>query len=90
MDPDSGAGGEITYTITDATPRDSISRFNINGRTGAITLTQSLDRESTSLITLRVMARDQGVPCELALCNSEYTIVEDYVSVFGKAPISMH
>ena len=65
VDPDSGAGGDITYAITDATPLDSISRFNISGRTGAITLTQSLDRESTSLITLRVMARDRGVPCEL-------------------------
>jgi len=62
VDPDSGAGGDITYAITDATPLDSISRFNISGRTGAITLTQSLDRESTSLITLRVMARDRGVP----------------------------
>ena len=65
VDPDSGAGGIVSYSITDATPRDAMMNFNINSRTGAIILMRTLDRETTSLITLRVAAQDQGVPGEL-------------------------
>lgn len=65
VDPDSGAGGIVSYSITDATPRDAMMNFNINSRTGAIILMRTLDRETTSLITLRVTAQDQGVPGEL-------------------------
>ena len=64
VDPDSGAGGIVSYSITDATPRDAMMNFNISSRTGAIMLMRTLDRETTSLITLRVAAQDQGVPGE--------------------------
>ena len=78
MDPDSGAGGIVSYSITDATPRDAMMNFNISSRTGAIMLMQTLDRETTSLITLRVAAQDMGVPGKLtnesAECVQTFTV----------------
>ena len=61
-DPDTGDGGSVQYSISSTTPLDVRSDFSINEDTGIITLAGTLDRETNTVITLRVVANDEGIP----------------------------
>ena len=52
----------MVYSIINADPLNLLNFFSINSSTGDIILLDSLDRESTAIVTLRVTAQDQGVP----------------------------
>ncbi|XP_048580487.1 cadherin-23-like isoform X2 [Nematostella vectensis] len=56
---DSGKDSKITYNISAGDPLD---HFAINHLTGQISVRKALDRETTSLYTLLVSARDGGTP----------------------------
>ena len=57
-DTDSGANGAISYSLmsSDSHP------FEVDSSTGVVTLTQTLDRETTPTYTLIMQAVDGGAP----------------------------
>ena len=55
-DEDTGSGGEVAYSITEG----DRGTFKIDGTTGEITATRTLDREETSEYTLIIQAMDKG------------------------------
>ena len=57
-DTDSGANGAISYSLMSS---DSLP-FEVDSSTGVVTLTQTLDRETTPTYTLILQAADGGVP----------------------------
>ncbi|XP_067023578.1 protocadherin Fat 4-like isoform X2 [Acropora muricata] len=54
-DPDTGVNGQLYYSIVTGNVNNA---FQINSATGEITTTKTLDRETTSVYNLRVMAED--------------------------------
>ena len=61
-DSDSDANGDVTYSIK----FNSGSLFQIDPTTGVVTLTSSLDYETSSGYTITIMARDGGSPVRSA------------------------
>ena len=55
-------GGEVRYSLTSALPLEALQWFSINRTSGDLLLTESLDRESYSVVNLMVAASDQGIP----------------------------
>lgn len=80
-DRDAGVNGKIEYLLHATT-----SLFAIDRVTGTLSTTQSLDREAASLITLRVVARDSGVP----RLTSVATVVITIVDVNDELPSFLH
>ncbi|KAF7286531.1 hypothetical protein GWI33_004934 [Rhynchophorus ferrugineus] len=64
-DMDSGANGQISYSITSGNIRN---KFSINSNTGELTA-KPLDRESNSRYYLTITAQDHGVPSMQGYCN---------------------
>ncbi|XP_038055589.1 protocadherin Fat 1-like isoform X3 [Patiria miniata] len=60
-DADSGAYGEVTYSILRG---DLFSQFTIDERNGLISVAAELDREQTSSYSLIIRARDGGDPAQ--------------------------
>ena len=57
-DSDSGANGAISYSLQP--PTSASQPFEVDVSTGVVTLTQSLDRETTPTYTLTLWAVDGG------------------------------
>ena len=57
-DSDSGANGAISYSLQP--PPSASQPFEVDRSTGVVTLTQSLDRETTPTYTLTLQAVDGG------------------------------
>ena len=75
-DIDSTTNGQITYSIT-AGNEDEM--FNIDSRTGAVSLVQSLDREISANYTLLVVASDAGTPVQRTATAVLSITIEDIV-----------
>ncbi|XP_078716087.1 cadherin-23 [Lampetra fluviatilis] len=58
-DPDEGANGNVTYSMTAALPRPD---FQLDAATGLITTLVQLDREVVAAYQLRLVATDRGTP----------------------------
>uniref|UniRef100_UPI00398ED930 protocadherin-16-like n=1 Tax=Pristiophorus japonicus TaxID=55135 RepID=UPI00398ED930 len=58
-DKDSGENGRVEYEIVEGDPE---GHFRIERDSGVLSTHRGLDRESTSLYTLTILARDQGHP----------------------------
>lgn len=58
-DPDEGANGNVTYSMTVALPRPD---FQLDAATGLITTLVQLDREVVAAYQLRLVATDRGTP----------------------------
>ncbi|CAH1187899.1 unnamed protein product [Phyllotreta striolata] len=85
-DPDSGANGKVTYTISYQDPEDHRRHFGINPITGVIHTLLPIDRESIDTFRLTVVATDQATPITSRLSADKLVtvIVED---VNDNAPI---
>ncbi|XP_071125252.1 protocadherin Fat 1-like isoform X4 [Mytilus edulis] len=59
---DKDENNRLFYTITAAENEISINKFDIDSRTGVITVKEELDREVISTHELTIMVRDQGIP----------------------------
>uniref|UniRef100_A0A670YLY7 FAT atypical cadherin 4 n=1 Tax=Pseudonaja textilis TaxID=8673 RepID=A0A670YLY7_PSETE len=57
-DPDEGANGELSYSITSG---DSLGQFSID-KNGVLSIKQTLDRESQSFYSLIVQVNDMSFP----------------------------
>lgn len=75
-DPDTGLGGEVRYSISNANPLEALQWFGINRTSGELLLTASLDRESYSLINLMVTGSDQGVPPLSSVVSVQISVVD--------------
>ena len=64
VDTDIGSNGLIKYSIK-RDPLGNYKTFNINTKTGVITVEKPLDRERQKIYVLRVVAHDEGVPTPL-------------------------
>lgn len=65
VDRDLSIYGEVTYTILRSSGSDDVGdsdAFRIDARSGALTTTRPLDRETVAQYRLRVNASDRGVP----------------------------
>ena len=62
MDDDSTSNGMVTHTISAG---NEDGQFSIDPITGAVSLEQSLDRESATNYTLTIEASDAGTPIQL-------------------------
>ncbi|XP_014789593.1 protocadherin beta-13 [Octopus bimaculoides] len=72
-DPDSGPGGEVSYSLKSETNRNfpfHISNF------GFISTTQSLDREQCDIYRFKVLAKDNGTPSLTSTANITVEIVD--------------
>ncbi|KAF4118311.1 hypothetical protein G5714_000362 [Onychostoma macrolepis] len=59
QDGDTGINELVVYSITTVFPNEYQSNFNIDGRTGVISVTTALDREETDKITVYIQAAQQ-------------------------------
>ncbi|KAF4118315.1 hypothetical protein G5714_000366 [Onychostoma macrolepis] len=59
QDGDTGINEPVVYSITTVFPNEYQSNFNIDGRTGVISVTTALDREETDKITVYIQAAQQ-------------------------------
>lgn len=69
VDRDGGLGGVIRYSIIGAVPLEARDWFEINSMNGDISLVQSLDREANDIVSLIVLATDQGEPGMISSLN---------------------
>ncbi|XP_075905067.1 protocadherin Fat 4-like isoform X2 [Nelusetta ayraudi] len=81
-DKDSGANGEIRYSLTGGE-----GRFVVHPESGLVTLAAGLDREVKAEYQLQVLAEDQGLPANTATASLliNVTDVNDNAPVFSQA-----
>ncbi|KAM4636899.1 cadherin-23 [Discoglossus pictus] len=79
IDLDEGLNGQVTYRMQVGMPRMD---FVINGTSGLIVSTASLDRERTSEYYLRVVASDSGTPSK----SSTSTLTVRVLDVNDESP----
>ncbi|XP_037108956.1 protocadherin-23 [Syngnathus acus] len=81
LDPDHGTNGDVTYSLTDD---DSQGAFSVDPSTGDIWTTKTLDRETRSQFSLKVLATDGGSQDPLSSIVSITIQVDD---VNDNAPV---
>ena len=69
-DVDMGKNGSVIYSLKQAPTKHNTPMFTIDSNTGLIstTMSDSLDRESESKMSIIVQAKDRGSPAQS--CNS--------------------
>ncbi|KAL2098180.1 hypothetical protein ACEWY4_007387 [Coilia grayii] len=72
-DPDSGPNGTITYTLY----VDETGSFEINPSTGALSVTQTLDREECENYTLLITATDHGPEPQRSTTKLHITLLDE-------------
>ncbi len=78
-DADSGSNGEIRFAITSGNAENA---FAIDSISGALTVNNDIDRETTTSFTLRIQARDLGNPSR----SSFATVTIEVVDINDNAP----
>ncbi|XP_031559365.1 cadherin EGF LAG seven-pass G-type receptor 2-like [Actinia tenebrosa] len=73
-DEDEGMNGEVRYSILNKKSIDYA--FDVNDRTGVITVEKDLDREKTPTYDLVIKAEDQGTPPKNATVNVKITLTD--------------
>ncbi|CAH1794571.1 unnamed protein product [Owenia fusiformis] len=58
-DPDEGVNAEICYYIVGGDPPKERAKFHLNQTSGILTLQNSIDRETTALVTLIIKANEK-------------------------------
>ncbi|XP_062289145.1 protocadherin-16-like [Scomber scombrus] len=79
-DPDSGPGGELEYRITAGDPDGD---FHLHTRTGALSTSRGLDRETKAEYILEVVATDRGSPA----LSSTVTVKVKVLDVNDNSPV---
>jgi protocadherin Fat 1/2/3 len=77
-DPDSGAAGAVSYSLTGV----DAAHFRINSNTGTLTTAATFDREARSSYSLTVIASDGGSPQR----SSQTSVVVTILDVNDNAP----
>ena len=72
-DRDSGVFGMVKYTILE---RTALNWFKIDGRTGCIRTTRSIDREQNVSFDFTVQAQDHGLPAKANTVSVHINIVD--------------
>ncbi|XP_041055633.1 protocadherin-16-like [Carcharodon carcharias] len=72
-DKDSGENGRLEYEIIEGDPN---GHFWIDQNTGILSTMSGLDRESISLYTLTILARDQGIPQHSCTVSVSVTVLD--------------
>ncbi|XP_053703389.1 protocadherin-16-like isoform X2 [Synchiropus splendidus] len=82
-DPDSGPGGEVQYRITG----DPDGDFQLDSKTGALSASRILDRETREKYHLEVVATDRGSPALSATVMVEVRVldVNDHSPLFDRS-----
>ncbi|ESN91630.1 hypothetical protein HELRODRAFT_136928, partial [Helobdella robusta] len=73
IDSDSGAFGDVTYSIVELFKKSSPSQsnddlFGIDPKTGSIFTVRHLDREEQAMHHLKIIASDGGEPSRSGFC----------------------
>ncbi|XP_012590314.1 PREDICTED: protocadherin Fat 3 [Condylura cristata] len=80
VDRDAGANGAVTYGL-----RDGHGHFQVDARSGAVTLTQAFSADlSSAEYSVTVLARDGGQPPLSASAELPVTVVNRAVPVFDR------
>ncbi|XP_056139276.1 protocadherin Fat 3a isoform X1 [Lampris incognitus] len=82
LDPDSGANGQVTYSLGTAThPKGesdrSVGTFSIDSNTGWISTLKELDHETNPSYTFAVLASDIGEALALSTTTTVTVVVSD-------------
>ncbi|XP_068506151.1 cadherin-related family member 2 isoform X2 [Syngnathus scovelli] len=81
-DYDISQGGQVTYSITDVTPRDGLNLFSIAPITGDVTLTRALNYTGLNrYYRLQINATDGGGRCFYNETNYFSTIAYYFITV---------
>ena len=72
-DDDEGSNGKISYSISSG--NDDV-KFGIHLANGQITISESLDRESTDHYNLEIIAQDGGVPSRTSTTSLMITVMD--------------
>ena len=83
IDLDDGVDGTVSYEISDSAPLEGLSHFTINTTSGLIYTAVELDREEAELYQLTILARDGGIPQQVATA----TVFIQVMDVNDNAPI---
>ncbi|NXC06883.1 PCDA2 protein, partial [Orthonyx spaldingii] len=75
-DPDEGSNKEFSYSILSSIPISSKELFTINGKTGEIRLTGTVDFEDVRLHELQIEATDKGTPPLSGHCSVELEVLD--------------
>ncbi|XP_077957405.1 protocadherin alpha-7 isoform X27 [Gasterosteus aculeatus] len=68
-DPDEGVNGEIEYSLRSKPGRLSSEPFDLNSRTGKITVKGGLDYEAKQVYEIKILAADKGAVSLSTHCN---------------------
>ncbi|KAI4896457.1 hypothetical protein NFI96_015231 [Prochilodus magdalenae] len=82
-DKDDGANGEVTYSFSQSTGKESIDLFRMNSNTGDISVSGSLDYEKAKQYEINVQARDKGGLTDTSKVLVEITDVNDNAPVIS-------
>lgn len=83
-DADSEDNGRVTYSIIKG---DNNNRFAIDSETGYLSVSDYLDRETTSTYVLEILAKDNGIPVlsGQTSVNIEITDANDNPPLFSQS-----
>ncbi|XP_064181978.1 protocadherin gamma-C5-like isoform X8 [Anguilla rostrata] len=76
VDLDDGPNGEVEYSFGDHTSDSVFNVFDLNSKTGQLTLKGPLDYEETTLYVIDLVAKDKGSPELEGHCSVQVTVVD--------------
>ncbi|XP_030055623.1 protocadherin-16 [Microcaecilia unicolor] len=87
-DPDAGENGQVEYHIIDGDPSQD---FSLDSSSGILTTVRSLDRESVSMYSIIVVAKDHGNPERSATMSLSIQVLDinDNVPVFSETSFTV-